>query len=296
MGIEPGFVTEIDELLRLPTAVSPAAAVAPGSARLPLLPQLRSPARHACRRIRGHGDRPWLSAAEKRASNRRDRGALPALATLRAGARPGVLRRVRVAPAGGDRDGPGATPSLAAPDRLVSGRLDLGLGADARRRDRGRRGGDRVRRQFEPERRDDHGRPAAALGRHNDRAGSRPPPSRPLEPDHDHTDQLDARDDNTAAPPNGRTPWPAGRNGWTVVLFSYPSNGGTAAPNATATRAAQAGLPEVGVLDSSDFSSLHPGYYVVFSGIYSSLGEAETALRTAHATGFASAYTRQITR
>lgn len=99
-----------------------------------------------------------------------------------------------------------------------------------------------------------------------------------------------------AAPPNGRTPWPAGRNGWTIVLFSYPATGGTAAPDATAARAAHGGLPEVGVLDSGQFSSLHPGYYVVFSGIYSSAGEAETALRTARATGFASAYTRQITR
>ena len=27
-------------------------------------------------------------------------------------------------------------------------------------------------------------------------------------------------------------------------------------------------LPEVGVIDSGEFSSLHPGYYVVFSGIY----------------------------
>jgi hypothetical protein len=99
-----------------------------------------------------------------------------------------------------------------------------------------------------------------------------------------------------AAPPNGRTPWPAGRNGWTIVLFSYPVTGGTAAPYATAARATHGGLPEVGVLDSNQFSSLHPGYYVVFSGIYSSAGEAETALRTVHASGFASAYTRQITR
>lgn len=99
-----------------------------------------------------------------------------------------------------------------------------------------------------------------------------------------------------AAPPNGRTPWPAGRNGWTIVLFSYPVTGGTTAPNATAMRAAHGGLPDVGVLDSNQFSSLHPGYYVVFSGIYSSAGEAETALRTVHATGFASAYTRQITQ
>jgi hypothetical protein len=100
----------------------------------------------------------------------------------------------------------------------------------------------------------------------------------------------------TAAPPNGHTAWPAGRNGWTIVLFSYPVTGGTAAPYATAARAAHGGLPEVGVLDSNQFSSLHPGYYVVFSGIYSSAGEAATALRTVHATGFASAYTRQITR
>jgi hypothetical protein len=100
----------------------------------------------------------------------------------------------------------------------------------------------------------------------------------------------------TAAPRNGQTPWPAGRNGWTIVLFSYPLTGGTAAPYATASRAARGGLPEVGVLDSSQFSSLHPGYYVVFSGIYSSAGEAETALRSVHAAGFASAYTRQITR
>jgi hypothetical protein len=99
-----------------------------------------------------------------------------------------------------------------------------------------------------------------------------------------------------AAPPNGRSSWPAGRSGWTIVLFSYPVTSGTAAPYATAARAAHGGLPEVGVLDSNQFSSLHPGYYVVFSGIYSSAGEAETALRTVHATGFASAYTRQITR
>ena len=104
------------------------------------------------------------------------------------------------------------------------------------------------------------------------------------------------RTTTTAAQKNGHFAWPAGRNGWTIVLFSYPVTGGTAAPGATAARAAQAGLPEVGVLESSEYSSLHPGYYVVFSGIYSSAGEAETALRTVHATGFASAYTRQITR
>ena len=99
----------------------------------------------------------------------------------------------------------------------------------------------------------------------------------------------------TAAAP-GRTVWPAGRNGWTIVLFSYPVTGGTAAPDATAVRAAADGLPQVGVLDSGDYASLHPGYYVVFSGVYSSSGEAAAALSSVRAAGFASAYTRQIAR
>ena len=95
---------------------------------------------------------------------------------------------------------------------------------------------------------------------------------------------------------NGETQWPPSGSGWTVVLASYPETGSRAAPVAAATRAARAGLPEVGILDSAGFSSLHPGYYVVFSGIYSAPADAETALRTAHASGFGSAYSRQISR
>ena len=80
------------------------------------------------------------------------------------------------------------------------------------------------------------------------------------------------------------------------MLFSYPVTSGTAAAYATASRAAHAGLPEVGVIDSGQFSSLHPGYYMVFSGVYSSASEADAALRSVHASGFSSAYTRQISR
>jgi hypothetical protein len=98
-------------------------------------------------------------------------------------------------------------------------------------------------------------------------------------------------------PPNGRTPWPAGRpSGWTIVLISYPTTSGREAALATATRAAQAGLPEVGVLQSANFSSLHPGYFVVFSGVYGSKSQADAALATARAGGFAGAYSRQISR
>jgi hypothetical protein len=98
-------------------------------------------------------------------------------------------------------------------------------------------------------------------------------------------------------PPNGRTPWPAGRlSGWTIVLISYPTTGGRTAALSTATRAAQAGLPQVGVLQSANFSSLHPGYFVVFSGIYGTKSQADAALATARAGGFAGAYSRQISR
>ncbi len=80
------------------------------------------------------------------------------------------------------------------------------------------------------------------------------------------------------------------------MLISYPASRGRAAPLATARRAAGLGLTEVGVLDSSDFSSLHPGYAIVFSGVYSSRADAEAALTGARATGFGTAYTREISR
>jgi hypothetical protein len=95
---------------------------------------------------------------------------------------------------------------------------------------------------------------------------------------------------------SGRVTWPATRDGWTIVLVSYPVARGRNAPQQTARRAAGLGLPEVGVLQSSDFSSLHPGYAIVFSGVYSSRADAEAALTSARATGFGTAYTREISR
>jgi hypothetical protein len=95
---------------------------------------------------------------------------------------------------------------------------------------------------------------------------------------------------------NGETVWPTATNGWTVVLLSYPVAGGHAAPAATAKRAAQSGLAEVGVLDSAAWSSLHPGYYVVFSGIYPSNTAAQATVARVRAKGFSAAYVRQIAR
>ena len=101
----------------------------------------------------------------------------------------------------------------------------------------------------------------------------------------------------TTAPALGSlTAWPAGRSGFTVVLESIPTSAGRALALERARAASRAGLPQVGVLDSGRYSSLHPGYYVVFSGIYASSGQAETGRATAAEKGFQLAYSREITR
>jgi hypothetical protein len=96
--------------------------------------------------------------------------------------------------------------------------------------------------------------------------------------------------------PNALAVWPAGESGYTDILESLPVTGGLAAAVARARQAKRAGLKQVGVLTSSQYSSLHPGYYVVFSGIYATQSEAGTAVSTAHAKGFPDAYQTRITR
>lgn len=98
-------------------------------------------------------------------------------------------------------------------------------------------------------------------------------------------------------PANGATPWPPSQSGWTVVLESEPATaGGRVRAKARAQQAVRAGLPEVGVLTSSRYASLHPGYLVVFAGIYDGRGQAQSTLNAAYAAGFSSAYVRQIVR
>ncbi len=98
------------------------------------------------------------------------------------------------------------------------------------------------------------------------------------------------------APVNGRLTWPATENGWTIVLGSYPKTTGRVAAVEAAASAAKKGLDQVGVLDSSLYASLQPGYYVVFTGIYGSKSDADAAVATAHQAGFGGAYSRQVAR
>jgi len=95
--------------------------------------------------------------------------------------------------------------------------------------------------------------------------------------------------------PTGLISWP-NRSGYTIVLESDETSNGRSKPDATAQRALNAGLPKVGILDSSGYSSLNPGYYVVFTGVYDSTSAAESHLATARNAGFPLAYVRQVRR
>ena len=86
--------------------------------------------------------------------------------------------------------------------------------------------------------------------------------------------------------------WPAGRTGWTVVLVST-LNRSSALDQAH--RALRSGFTNVGVLDSSRYPNLHPGYFVVFTGIFDSQAETGSVLASARSRGYLSAYARRIT-
>jgi hypothetical protein len=81
--------------------------------------------------------------------------------------------------------------------------------------------------------------------------------------------------------PSGIVEWPAGEEGWTIVLASIPQTEGRRAAEARTREARRRRLSPVGILDSSSYASLHPGYWVVFTGIYSSEAEATSALQPA---------------
>jgi hypothetical protein len=80
--------------------------------------------------------------------------------------------------------------------------------------------------------------------------------------------------------------WPAGVTGYTVVLAVIPTK---PAATASATKIASAGIP-VGVLSSSDYSSMRPGDWIVFSGTYSSRAQADAAATGLQTKGQTGAY------
>ncbi len=108
-----------------------------------------------------------------------------------------------------------------------------------------------------------------------------------------------ARTGTTSASPSspihstGLIGWP-GPSAYTIVLASLPISNGKALARQKALEALHSGLEDVGVLDSSDFSSLHPGYFVIFSGVYESQSEALKHLSAAQRAGFNSPYPKRV--
>jgi len=85
-------------------------------------------------------------------------------------------------------------------------------------------------------------------------------------------------------------------DGYTLVLASIPASNGRASAVQIAKHALAQGLPDVGVIDTSAFSGLAPGFFVVFSGVYDSTAVAAAHIRQAEAAGFAAPYARRVTR
>jgi hypothetical protein len=98
----------------------------------------------------------------------------------------------------------------------------------------------------------------------------------------------------TTTPATDIISWPTGEQGYTIVLASIPKERGRNAADRKANEAVDRGLSEVGVLDSSDYSSLNPGYYVVFTGVYDTESEAENGLSGARSAGYPLAYVREV--
>jgi cell division septation protein DedD len=89
---------------------------------------------------------------------------------------------------------------------------------------------------------------------------------------------------------SGIAKWPAGTTGYTVVLISAATR---KQANTKAREAKSRGI-DAGVLHSNNYSSLNPGYWVVFAGQYSSANEARSHIDEYASKGFAGGYPRQI--
>jgi hypothetical protein len=98
----------------------------------------------------------------------------------------------------------------------------------------------------------------------------------------------------TTTTPSGIISWPANTDGWTVIIKSTPTSQGRGPADAAAREAISNGLTQVGVLSSSDFSSLNPDYYVTFTGVYTTKQQAQSAVPNARSKGFPTAYDRKV--
>jgi hypothetical protein len=83
------------------------------------------------------------------------------------------------------------------------------------------------------------------------------------------------------------------KRGWIVILASIPTNNGRGAAVRFA-RGARGNVGGLSVLNSSNRRPLRGGYWVVYSGPYSTLAAVSRRAGRIHAAGYGSAYIREL--
>jgi hypothetical protein len=89
--------------------------------------------------------------------------------------------------------------------------------------------------------------------------------------------------------------WPSGLNGWAVLLMSRDNSQFDFAYITEQKRIAESkGISNAGVLNSDDFFTLNPGYWVLYMGPYTSQAAAQAAVPIAVSKGYTDAYVRHV--
>ena len=83
------------------------------------------------------------------------------------------------------------------------------------------------------------------------------------------------------------------KRGWIVILASIPTRNGRGAPCASRSGARRS-VGGLSVLNSSNRRPLRGGYWVVYTGPYSTLGEVSQRAGAIHAAGYRTAYIREL--
>jgi SPOR domain len=83
-------------------------------------------------------------------------------------------------------------------------------------------------------------------------------------------------------------------HGWIVILASIPTVRGESSARTFAKKARAAGLGAVSVLNSSNRKPLRGGYWVVYTGPYSTLTTVSARASKVHTLGYPTAYIREL--
>jgi hypothetical protein len=84
------------------------------------------------------------------------------------------------------------------------------------------------------------------------------------------------------------------KTGWIVILASIPTSEGRASAAAFQSRAQRKGVDSLKILNSSNEKPLRGGYWVVYSGPYSTIAQVTNRAAGIHSLGFGSAYIREL--